>query len=159
MSQMDDITVEECNFTNADDLKAVAELLNLYIADEMGGGTLLSPMQQLRLISGLDEHPKSIVILAKKDGLYAGMIVAFENFSTFSVKPMINIHDVIVKKEFRRLGVGRKMMEKIEKIARIRSCGRITLEVRHDNLGAQQLYQSMGFADDEHPMYFWKKYL
>jgi ribosomal protein S18 acetylase RimI-like enzyme len=153
------INVDTCNFSDSDDLKALAALINEYIVDDMGGGEKLSPIQQLRLVSGLDEHPKSIVILAKADEVYVGMIVAFENFSTFSVKPMINIHDVIVRKEYRGLGVGRKLMHKIEEIARERSCSRITLEVRHDNVIAQELYKSMGFAETEPPMYFWRKYL
>ena len=153
------IEVNLCDYSDPDDLKAVAMLLNAYIEDEMGGGEILRPMQQLRLVDGLNEHPKSIVLLAKVDDSYAGMIVAFENFSTFSVAPMINIHDVIVLKEFRGQGVGKALMEKIVEIAQERACSRITLEVRHDNEIAQNLYKSKGFADTEPPMFFWRKYI
>lgn len=153
------IEVDFCNYTDSDDLKAVAFLLNAYIEEEEGEDKMLTPLQQLRLISNLDEHPKSVVLLAKVDGAYAGLVVAFENFSTFTVKPMLNIHDVIVLKEFRGKGVGRKMMEKVEEVAHQLTCSRITLEVRHDNAVAQELYKSFGFADTEFPMYFWRKYL
>jgi len=119
----------------------------------------LKPLLQLRLVNGLDEHPKSIVLLAKVGNAYAGLLVGFENFSTFTARPMINIHDVFVFKEFRGKGVGRKMTEKIESVARERSCSRVHLEVRHDNAAAQELYKSVGFADTEPPMFYWRKYL
>ncbi|GAB6013022.1 GNAT family N-acetyltransferase [Viscerimonas tarda] len=51
--------------------------------------------------------------MAETVGVYAGMLVAFENFSTFTVRPVINIHDLIVLKDYRSLGVGRSLMEAI----------------------------------------------
>lgn len=151
--------VEFCNYSDPEDLKAVASLINAYIEEEEGVEHTLEPLRQLRLVSGLDEHPRSIVLLAKSGNAYAGLLVGFENFSTFTAKSMINIHDVFVFKEFRGQGVGRKMIEKILSIARQRSCSRLTLEVRHDNAVAQELYKSEGFADTEPPMFFWRKYL
>lgn len=153
------IEIDLCDYNEPDDLKAVAMLLNAYIEDEMGGGEKLNPIKQLRLVDGLNNHPTSIVLLAKLNGLYAGMIVAFENFSTFSVAPMINIHDVIVLKDFRGQGVGKALMQKISDLAAEKKCSRITLEVRHDNEIAQKLYKNMDFADTEPPMFFWRKYL
>lgn len=154
-----DIEIDFCNYSDSEDLKAVASLINAYIEEEDGVEHVLKPLLQLRLVNGLDEHPKSIVLLAKVGNAYAGLLVGFENFSTFTARPMINIHDVFVFKEFRGKGVGRKMIEKIESAARERSCSRITLEVRHDNAVAQELYKSVGFADTEPPMFYWRKYL
>lgn len=154
-----DIKIDFCNYTDSEDLKAVASLVNAYIEEEEGAEHVLNPLRQLRLVNGLDEHPKSIVLLAKLGDAYAGLLVGFENFSTFTAKPMINIHDVFVSSDFRGRGVGRKMIEKIESIARERSCSRITLEVRHDNAVAQELYKSVGFADTQPPMFYWRKYL
>jgi ribosomal protein S18 acetylase RimI-like enzyme len=153
------IEVDFCNYSDPDDLKAVALFVNEYIEEECGIEHVLKPLHQLRMVNGLDEHPKSIVLLAKVYDVYAGMLVGFENFSTFTAKPMLNIHDVFVSPGFRGRGVGRKMIEKIESIARERSCSRITLEVNHDNVVAQELYKSEGFADTEPPMFYWRKYL
>ncbi|MBP1618506.1 MAG: GCN5-related N-acetyltransferase [Bacteroidetes bacterium] len=153
------IEVDFCNYSDPDDLKAVALFVNEYIEEEYGIEHVLKPLYQLRLVNGLNEHPKSVVLLAKVGGVYAGLLVGFENFSTFTAKPMINIHDVFVSPDFRGRGIGRKMIEKIESIASERSCSRVTLEVRHDNVVAQELYKSVGFADTEPPMFFWRKYL
>jgi ribosomal protein S18 acetylase RimI-like enzyme len=133
--------------------------MNAYIADRMGGGEPLTPIKQLHLADALNNHPTAFVLLANVDGVYAGMLVAFENFSTFTVKPMINIHDVIVLREYRNMGVGRRLMEVIIAEGEKRGCSRITLEVRHDNATAQSLYKSVGFADTKPPMYYWRKNL
>ena len=153
------VNIHECDFENADDLTAIGTLLNAYIKDHFGGGEQLNKLHQLRLVDALNEHPKSIVLLAEIDYVRCGMIVAFENFSTFSVKPMINIHDVIVLKEYRGKGIGKILMEGIEKIAISRGCCRLTLEVREDNPIARRLYESMGFGETEPKMLYWRKYL
>ncbi len=152
-----DTCVVDCDFCNPDHLKAVGSLINAYINDEMGGGKPLTPFQLLRLVDGLNNHPTAVVLLAATNGVASGLIVAFENFSTFTVKPMFNIHDVFVSSDARGMGVGRMLMEALIEKAKERGCGRITLEVRHDNLIAQKLYSSLGFQDGEPPMYFWKK--
>ncbi|MFZ4457228.1 MAG: GNAT family N-acetyltransferase [Bacteroidales bacterium] len=152
-------TIHQIDFENKHHQQIVTELINGYISDEMGGGELLNSKQQKDLIEGLRNHPKAIAIYAEQDQKPAGIIVAFENFSTFSVQPMLNIHDVFVKPEFRGFGIGRTLMNGIVELAKKRNCSRITLEVRHDNTPAMELYKSLDFHDTEPPMYFWRKYL
>jgi ribosomal protein S18 acetylase RimI-like enzyme len=154
---MNDITI--CDYSNSVHLQAVASMMNAYIGDEMGGGNLLSPEEQQRMIEGLRNHPKSIVLLAQDAGVFIGLLTAFENFSTFTAKPMINIHDVFVFREHRGKGVGRKLMNAIIDEAKRRQCSRLTLEVRKDNRNAQNLYRSLGFEEVEHGMFYWRKYL
>jgi ribosomal protein S18 acetylase RimI-like enzyme len=148
-----------CDYTNTDHRKAVADLMNAYITDEMGGGKPLDENEQIRLTENLEKHPKSIVMLAETDGVFTGLLTAFENFATFSVRPMINIHDIIVLKEYRGKGIGRKLLQTITAEAEKRGCGRITLEVREDNVNAQKLYRSEGFGEVEPNHYYWRKYL
>jgi len=154
-----EIQIRECDYANADDFNAIGSLINAYIADRMGGGKPLNETETTLLANSLRQHPKSVVLLALVGSVRCGMIVAFENFSTFSVRPMINIHDVIVLKEFRRHGIGRALMNKIISLAQERGCSRLTLEVREDNPAAQKLYLDCGFNFPEDRMYFWRKYL
>ena len=152
------IEIKECDYTDADHLNALVDLMNVYIADDMGGGKPLDKTKQLRLVDGLIRHPSSIVLLARLDEVFCGLLVAFENFSTFTVSPMINIHDLIVMPAYRGKGIGRLLLEEIIKIGESKKCSRITLEVRNDNFVAQNLYQSIGFAEVEPSMYYWRKY-
>jgi ribosomal protein S18 acetylase RimI-like enzyme len=148
-----------CDYANTAHIKAVASLMNAYISDEMGGGKPLDENEQIRLVKGLEKHPKSVVILAETDGIFSGLLTAFENFATFSACPMINIHDVFVLKKYRGKGIGRKLMQAIAEEAENRGCSRITLEVRDDNINAQKLYLSEGFAETKPNHYYWRKYL
>jgi GNAT superfamily N-acetyltransferase len=154
-----DITVRKCVYANVDDLNALGELINSYIDDSMGGGERLGKEQQLRLAEALRLHPASIVLLACIGDIRCGLLVAFENFSTFSVRPMINIHDLIVLEKYRGCGIGRSLMNAIIKIAGERLCSRITLEVRKDNLLADRLYKSLGFASPDPAMDYLRKNL
>jgi ribosomal protein S18 acetylase RimI-like enzyme len=154
-----DLTVRPCVYTDTDDRNAIGALINAYIKDEMGGGEPLAPPQQLHLAEALAQHPKSVVLLACVGEIRCGMLVAFENFSTFTVRPMINIHDVIVLKEYRGKNVGRSLLEAIIRMAEERRCSRITLEVRMDNPVARRLYESVGFCAPAPEMLYWRKNL
>jgi ribosomal protein S18 acetylase RimI-like enzyme len=148
-----------CDYSNPAHRQAVSDLINVYIDDEMGGGNPLPATEAIRLVESLEKHPKSVVILAETAGVFSGLLVAFENFSTFTVRPMINIHDLIVRKEYRGQSVGRKLMDAVIGEAGRRQCSRITLEVRNDNLSAQKLYRSLGFEEAEPVHFYWRKYL
>jgi ribosomal-protein-alanine N-acetyltransferase len=78
--------------------------------------------------------------LAEVDGRIVGYII-------FWLLPgEIDIHNVAVRNDFRRRGLGRCLLEKVVLEARNRASSRITLEVRRSNVPAQKLYESMGFA-------------
>jgi ribosomal protein S18 acetylase RimI-like enzyme len=72
---------------------------------------------------------------------------------------MINIHDIVVLKEYRGSGVGRMLMDAIDNEAKKRGCVRITLEVREDNVIAQNLYKNMDFKETNPKMLYWRKEL
>jgi ribosomal protein S18 acetylase RimI-like enzyme len=148
-----------CNFCDPKHRKAIVVLINEYIQDEMGGGTVLSEQEQNDLTEGLKNNPKTLVLLSETQGIFSGMLVAFENFSTFTARPMMNIHDVTVLKEYRGKGIGRSLMNALIEEAGKRNCSRITLEVRKDNLPAQNLYSDLGFYEPEPGMLYWRKYL
>lgn len=148
-----------CDFTNPQHCNELCNLINEYINGDMGGGTPVNGFQKLHLLDGLESHPKSIVYFVLLDGKIAGVLVGFMNFSTFMVKPMINVHDVFVKNEYRGKGLGRKLIKKIIEIGKKEDCGKITLEVRKDNKTAQSLYESEGFGNTNPEMYFWTKKL
>lgn len=149
----------ECDFGNPDHCAAVVNLIGTYMSDPMGGAEPLTPRQQLRLLHGLESHPSSYVVLAMADDYYVGMATCFINFSTFSVQPYTNIHDLIVLPDFRNLGIGRALLAQVEEIALSKNHCKLTLEVRDDNSTAQALYRSIGFAETEPEMLFLSKRL
>ena len=93
--------------------------------------------------------PYAFSVIAYIDGHSAGLVNCFEAFSTFSCKPLINIHDIVVLKKYRCKGVSQKMLNKVEQIARTKGCCKITLEVLSNNEVAKSAYRKFGFSDYE----------
>lgn len=156
---MESIEIINCDFNNSRHCKALADLMNEYITDKMGGGQPHTPEQREMLIKGLREHPSKLVLFAISGEKFVGLVNAFINFATFSVKPFINIHDVVVSKEWRNNGIGRKMISEVIKRAEEMGCSKVTLEVREDNDNARHLYNSLGFHDSEPRQFYWTKWM
>lgn len=112
----------------------------------MGGGRDLPVAVRDRLISGLRQHPTSLVFLAFDAATPVGVAVCFLGFSTFAARPLINIHDLAVLPDYRGQGIGSLLLERVEAKGRELGCCKLTLEVRADNHRAQRLYQRFGFG-------------
>ncbi|MBN1158114.1 MAG: GNAT family N-acetyltransferase [Bacteroidales bacterium] len=153
------IEIIHCDFDDPVHCHALINLMNEYITDEMGGGMPYTDRQKEMLLEGLKNHPTKIVFLAVIDGNFIGLLNCFVNFGTFSAKPFVNIHDVIVTKSWRNKGIGRQMLERTIVESRRMGCSKVTLEVREDNGNARHLYKSLGFRDAKPKQYYWTKYI
>jgi ribosomal-protein-alanine N-acetyltransferase len=58
----------------------------------------------------------------------------------------VDIHNIAVRSEYRRRGIGRMLLQEVLAAARQRQSARVTLEVRKSNIAAQTLYRSTGFV-------------
>ncbi len=125
---------------------ALLQLLDHYARDPMGGGKPLSDTVRKDLIPQLKNRYDYLGIIAFCGEQPAGLINAFKGFSTFAAKPLMNIHDVIVSKEYRGNGLAQRMMQKLEQAAQQLGCCKLTLEVLSNNSSAQQAYRKFGFA-------------
>lgn len=132
-------------------------VLASYAADPMGGGRELSADVRTHLISRLKDVETRLVLLALVEGHAAGLAIAFRGFSTFRAAPVLNLHDLAVHPDYRGQGIGRALLTELEVRARQTGCCRLTLEVRRDNVVAQALYGSTGFAAGDFPQEFWVK--
>lgn len=151
--------IEFCDFKNPTHVAALGNLLNHYMGDPMGDHPSHNKEQQLQLVNGLATFPTALVLFLYVDNQAVGMVVCFELFSTFHVKPYLYIHDVIIHKDFRGKGLGSILLEEVVLYSTDKKYCKITLEVRADNHAAQRLYQSLGFAECEPIMHFWTKLL
>ena len=86
--------------------RAIVEILDSYASDPMGGGESLAPRTRQNLIAELRRRPWIVTLLALREDQPVGLLIAIEGFSTFSAKPLLNIHDVAVLPECRGQGIG-----------------------------------------------------
>ena len=96
------------NYSNKDQGMDIALLMNSYAKDPMGGGKPLDDEVINNIATELSKLPYAFSIIGYIDGLPAGLVNCFELFSTFSCRPLINIHDMIVLKNFRGQGLSQK---------------------------------------------------
>lgn len=124
-------------------------LLNSYAIDPMGGGEELSDYVKSNLIKSMASRQDVFTVLCYVDSEPAGLINCIEGFSTFSAKPLMNIHDVTVLPKFRGLGLSGKMFVEVEKIAKEKECCKVTLEVLEGNTVAKNAYEKYGYSGYE----------
>lgn len=163
------ITIIRARLINPDHAAALMRLMDEYAAGPTGGGKPLSAYTRAHLAATLRTRPGAHTLLAAKredngEESYAGLLNAFEGFSTFACQPLLNIHDVIVTETERGLGIGRLLMEAAEELARELGCCKLTLEVLEGNTKAQAAYKSLGYAGYElkpemGKALFWQKLL
>ncbi len=127
------------------------DLLDHYAQDPMGGGTGLSDYARANLARELRVLPGFHGALAWQmaaDGSEqaVGLINCFAGFSTFAARPLLNIHDIVVRANRRGHGIGRALLGWAEQRARELGCCKLTLEVLSNNTAAMAAYESAGFA-------------
>lgn len=124
-------------------------LMDHYASDPMGGGKGLSLEAKSWLVPRLQQRTDFVSLLALAGEQAIGLVNAFEGFSTFAARPLLNIHDIVVRAGFRGQGVGQRLLEGIEMAAKQRGCCKLTLEVLSNNRAALQSYGRYGFRPYE----------
>ena len=121
-------------------------LLEHYARDPMGGGVGLSPCTRARLVRELAALPSFHGALAWAGDEAVGLINCFAGFSTFAARPLLNVHDIVVRADWRGQGVARALLAWAESRARELGCCKLTLEVLSGNARAMAVYGAAGYA-------------
>ncbi len=158
------ITIIQADYYNEQHGKDLVMLLNAYALDPMGGEEALADNVQQNLVATLAKRNDFMTLLCYVDGNPAGILNCIEGFSTFKCKPLLNIHDCGVLKQYRGLGLCQKLFIEAEKISRERGYCKLTLEVLEGNVVAQSAYKKLGFSGYEldektGQAMFWEKWL
>lgn len=154
----------KADMTDASHAAALVQLLDEYARSEEGGAKALSDDVKLQLPSAIAQRSHAHMLIAWDGQTPAGLIVAFEGFSTFQCKPLLNLHDVIVSQRFRGQGLSKMLLREAVELASRLGCCKLTLEVLEHNEIAKRAYVSVGFSGYElDPRFgrahFWEKKL
>jgi GNAT superfamily N-acetyltransferase len=140
------VTVLEAELDRPEHQRAVVDLLDWYAKDPMGNGRPLSDEVKKALLPGLRAHPTSLIFIAYQGEEPVGIAVCFRGFSTFAARPLVNIHDLAVLPDRRGRGIGRLLLQAVERKARSLGCCKLTLEVQEGNRRARAVYEAAGFS-------------
>lgn len=94
----------------------IVNLLDSYARDLFGGLEPLSDYTKENLVDKLAALSIAHVFLARVGNEYCGLTICFDGFSTFACKPLINIHDMYVRPQFRGKGVASSLLFAVGKI-------------------------------------------
>ena len=148
------MNIVKANLIDPEQAAALLRLMDEYASGESGGGQPLNAYTRAHLVATLRTRPGAHTLLAvERDEaggeIHVGLLNAFESFSTFACRPLLNIHDVVVSAAWRGKGIGRQLMQAAEELARELGCCKLTLEVLEGNTKARAAYESLGYAGYE----------
>ena len=95
------------------------------------------------------EHGQSVVLLAESQGQAVGFTQLYPSFSSVSMARVFVLNDLFVASTARRLGAGEALLTAAADHARQLGAVRLSLTTDVQNLPAQALYESMGWARDQ----------
>ncbi len=102
----------------------------------------------------LNKHSNMEVILGYLDHKPVAFAIYFHNFSSFLGRKGIYLEDLFVKPEARGLGLGKKILIYLARLAKERGCGRLEWSVLDWNKPAIDFYKKLGAK----PMDEWTVY-
>ena len=102
------------------------------------------------LRDGFGPNPFYSCLIAEQDGQPAGFALFFFNYSTWMGRPGIYLEDLFVLPEFRGLGIGKGLLQRVAAVAVEKECGRLNWAVLDWNTPAIDFYRDMGaeFMDE-----------
>ncbi len=147
---------EKIDLNKSEHVDGLLSLMNDYMLDPMGLNAPLDDELAIKIIAGLKVQSNYLGFLVKSDHQFVALANCFVGFSTFKAKQLINIHDFIVTPSHRKNKAGNFLMDSIINYGKNNGFCKVTLEVRDDNVKAQNLYKKTGYKECNPPMYFWE---
>lgn len=135
------INIQEINIDELDELDALYQEL-------MGKKTNKEKMLKNYLL--MKDNPDYILLGAKQEGDLAGSLQGIVCMQLVGeCKSFMVIENVIVSNKHRKQGVGKKLMEEIEKLALNRGCSFVVLVSNIERKEAHKFYESIGYRIGE----------
>jgi len=89
------------------------------------------------------------VLMGEVDGRVQGFIMFYYNYSTWVGRAGLHVEDFFVRESARGIGLGRRLLVAVARVAVERGCQRLDLAVLEWN-PARKLYEHLGFTDQSH---------
>jgi GNAT superfamily N-acetyltransferase len=134
---------------NAGDAAQILDFIRALASFERAPDAVIATKEGL-IRDGFGPHPFFQCLIAEYNGEPAGFALYFFNYSTWLGRPGIYVEDLFVLPQFRRLGIGRELLERVAAVAVEKGCQRLQWQVLDWNTPAIDFYRTIGgeFMDD-----------
>lgn len=141
------IQIVEADLDNPLHAEAIVKLLSALAESEFGRQEPMTDAEKTALVPGLARFPAKRIWLASLDECICGIAVCFLQFSIFSSRNMLNVHDLYTLPTFRRRGIGEALVRTAMVWAQHEGHAFVNIEVANDNAQAMALYRKLGFGE------------
>jgi ribosomal protein S18 acetylase RimI-like enzyme len=93
-------------------------------------------------------------LVALVDEKIVAYTIFFPYFSSFKGQKSLYLEDIYIKPDFRRFGLGEKMIREIAKIAKTQNATRIDFQVLKSNEKAIKFYKKLGAVSNDDEVHF-----
>ena len=136
--------------------KYLDQLIDIIEEYRSSCGFEASPAETKRFFLTLMEKKESVIFLAinETSETVMGFVNLYPSYSTLSLKRLWILNDLGVSREFRGQGIAKELINEVLSFARETKAVRVELKTQTTNLGAQNLYKSLGFEVDDENVYY-----
>lgn len=100
--------------------------------------------EELLATSLFGPRPDAEVLIACADNVPVGFALFFANYSTFQARTGLYLEDLYIRPPFRGLGLGKRLLIEVARLAVARGCGRYEWSVLDWNAPSIRFYESLG---------------
>lgn len=126
----------------ATDSSEILELIKeLAVFEKQPDAVILSEVELIK--SAFSESPWVYIFVAEIDTKVVGMALYYYGFSTWKGRSL-HLEDLIVNEKYRKLGIGKALMNQVIQIAKTEKVERMSWEVLDWNEPAIKFYESLG---------------
>ena len=111
--------------------------------------TTPQPTEFLGNLAKATEDPRTVAELWEVDGEPAGLVCVRFTDTGLRDFTRADVYDLAVAPEFRRMGIGSRMMEFAEEAARANGANALYVGTGWENAPARSLYEKRGFREQE----------
>ena len=99
------------------------------------------------------KNDDALIFLAVKPGKSGvealGFVQLYPSLASIPMKPIWILYDLFVAPSARKLGVGRRLMDRATQLGKETGADALILETAADNHTAQRLYEKLGYKRDD----------
>ena len=138
---LDEFTIREAKDRDSATILALITELAIYEKEEK---SVLATEETIKHSLFGDNATAKALVCEDKKGAVLGYAIYFYNYSTWLAKKGLYLEDLYVSEYARGLGVGKKLLTHLAKLAVNEGCGRFEWSVLDWNAPAIAFYESLG---------------